>query len=93
MLRWWCAVVLGLTLVLGRAAVAVPLCGCPGDCDGDGRVTIDELVWLVGMQLNDLTGVCGCATFCTDPGVCADLDLLVVQSQFDLFNGCPSRVL
>ena len=90
MSRWCCALVLALVLLIGSAASAVAPCGCPGDCNGDGRVTIDELVWLVGMQLDDLAGVCGCKSFCTVAGDCSDLNILVVQSQFYLFTGCPS---
>src|SRR5512144_719363 len=31
---------------------------CPGDCDGDGAVTVDELIRGVGLALDEDTGRC-----------------------------------
>jgi len=94
MSRWLCAavLVLGLVLLAGSAATAAAQCGCAGDCNSDGQVTIDELITLIGMQLDDALGVCGCMTLCADPSICTNIDIVVVQSQFNLFNGCPSSL-
>ena len=93
MIRSCCSALLALVLLIAAATVA-PAC-CPGDCNEDGQVTIDELIGLISLQLNDLPGICGCLTVCTDPdpGSCANIDIVVLQSQFNLFNGCPSSLL
>jgi hypothetical protein len=93
MSRCFCTLAIALMLLVSSAATAAPPCACPGDCNGDGQVTINELVGLVSLQLGDLDGVCGCEMFCTTSDACANIDILVVQTQFNLLNGCPSHVL
>jgi len=46
---------LAATLALGRAAVAEthPVPACPGDCNFDGTVTVDEIVRGVGIALGE----------------------------------------
>lgn len=38
-------------LYMGRSAASTP---CPGDCNGDGQVTVDELVLAVSIALGDI---------------------------------------
>ncbi len=59
---------------LSRAAGRVPVIptptprpeGCPGDCDGDGRVTVSELVAGVNDLLTPIVGGLRCAALDTD---------------------------
>lgn len=44
-----CAMALFLSLSLAPRAQAQPV--CPGDCDGDGEVSVDEILLVVNMLL------------------------------------------
>jgi outer membrane protein assembly factor BamB len=46
---------MGLIVVLTTVGGVRPSAGCVGDCNGDGKVTIDELVRAVNIALNDGT--------------------------------------
>ena len=60
---------------------------CIGDCNGDGVVSVDELVTGIAMALgdNDVTG--GCLAFCFDlsPDVAC-----VVRAVQNALYGCPA---
>ena len=47
-----------LAVVVALATAARPARACPGDCDGDGAVTVDELIRGVGLALDQDTGRC-----------------------------------
>jgi hypothetical protein len=47
----------------GRDVGSVAGVGCPGDCDGDGRITVNELIRAVGIALGNV-----------DPSDCQGLD-------------------
>src|SRR6185369_17864901 len=75
------AVLLTLAPVSARAA-------CPGDCDGDGRVTIAELVTLVNMALAT-AGTDRCPNGDLDGDGAISIDELVSAVGASL-RGCPS---
>jgi hypothetical protein len=50
-MRRMIATVLGFCLLLGTASKAPALVQCVGDCDGDGRVRVDELLTAVRIVL------------------------------------------
>src|SRR5512143_2811826 len=45
-------------VVVALAMAPRPARACPGDCDGDGAVTVDELIGGVGLALDQDTGLC-----------------------------------
>jgi hypothetical protein len=70
--------------MLVTRAVAQP---CVGDCNGDGRVTVSELVTGVDMALG---GAAGCpAMACGDPGLGVSLNCLVVAVH-NALTGCAA---
>jgi len=66
---------------------ATPTPGCPGDCGGDGAVTIDEIVMGVAMALGDPNLACGAFDMDQSGTVTVDELLLAVNSAL---AGCPA---
>jgi hypothetical protein len=60
---------------------------CVGDCDGDGQVTVDELVLGVGIALGT-TDVSECSAFDSDENGSVTVDELV-QAMDNALHGCP----
>jgi hypothetical protein len=70
-----------LSVALNRTAVA-----CAGDCDGDGRVTVDELVTGVNIAL-DRAAIDACRALDTDSDGRVTVDELV-RAVGNLLRGC-----
>ena len=81
------SLVVGAALVASVAAGQVP---CPGDCNADGAVTVDEIVASVSIALGT-TAIDGCAAadFDADGAVTVDEVLLGIQAAL---TGCPTVV-
>jgi hypothetical protein len=80
------AAALLLLLVLLASPAPVPAL-CVGDCDGDGRVTVDELIRGVAIALG-IVQLATCPDYtCSTPG-CVVIDLLVGGVANALY-GCP----
>ncbi|MEO8606198.1 MAG: hypothetical protein ABI629_26745 [bacterium] len=77
-----------LTLILLLAAPAALAQICPGDCDGDGVVRIDELVGGVRIALGDAP-LADCPAFDTTPDGVVRIDELVGAASAAL-AGCPA---
>jgi hypothetical protein len=60
---------------------------CTGDCNGDQKVSVDELV--VGTQLALATGVAGCTAIDADGDASVSIDELVIAVGHAL-GGCPT---
>jgi len=73
-------------LLLGSAPANVHA-ACVGDCDGDGRVKVDELVTGVNIALANLT-VDACENFDADHNTRVTVDELV-SGVNNALNGCP----
>jgi hypothetical protein len=59
---------------------------CVGDCDGDGRVGIAEIVRVVCFLLCMDPLLCSCA----EPALCPALNVAVlIQTVNNALNGCP----
>lgn len=79
-------VALSLMVLTARPISAISPCGA--DCDGDGRVTVNELVTVVGALTSDQP-----ATACTDADLNQDGRFAVNEVVFGVNNllaGCPS---
>jgi hypothetical protein len=75
--------------VLGVAAPAALAAACAGDCDGDGDVTVDELLRTVAVALGDApVAACPAAERNGDGSVAVDEILFAVQMAL---QGCPAR--
>ena len=61
---------------------------CAGDCDGDGTVTVDELVRGVNIALGTLT-IDQCRSFDTSGDGMVTVDELVAAVT-NALNGCPA---
>jgi hypothetical protein len=79
---------LSLPLLAALLGGARPALACPGDCNADGAVTIDELVRGVGIALGS-TGLGTCPAFATGAGDAVSIDELVAAVNAAL-GGCPS---
>lgn len=80
--------------VLALAAITTPVAApansaptCTGDCDGDGTVTVDEIVALVNLALTG--GIDGCVAGFIDGESVIDVVVIVRVIGFAL-NGCPA---
>jgi hypothetical protein len=60
--------------------------GCPGDCDGGGSVTVDELITGVNIALGAIA-LDQCLVFDTDAGGTVTVDELIAAIDSAL-NGC-----
>ena len=78
----WCGVV-GLTLILGAARQVE---ACAGDCDGDGRVSVDELVTGVNIALA-ATPLDACPLFDDNEDARLTVDELVTAVN-NALSGC-----
>jgi hypothetical protein len=74
------------TVTLTRLPTATPRAVCPGDCSGDGLVTVDEIVVAVNIALGTFP-LGECPAYAGMPGI-ADLVKAVVSS----LEGCPPLV-
>ncbi len=80
-----------LSAILGVFSVSVPArssAACTGDCDGDGGVTIGELVLLVDIASSG-AGVARCPAGDVDGNGAITIDELITAVSFAL-NGCPA---
>ena len=69
-----------LALALLAPGAASALCG--GDCDGDGTVTISELMVAVNIALGRMTPPT-CPGACPSPPICIDYLLAAVAGALD----------
>jgi hypothetical protein len=77
----------GLSLLLWSAPSPALLATCPGDCDADGEVTVDELIQAVNIALgNSGNDICANADANRDGDVTIDEILSAVNA---LLYGCP----
>jgi hypothetical protein len=75
------AVIAGSNRALAGAA-------CPGDCNGDGRVSIGELITVINMNLG-LAPVSACPAGAREPGM-ADNHDVVCALRNSLYSTCQS---
>src|SRR5262249_28679681 len=74
--------------LLGMAAMAAAQT-CGGDCDGDGRVTVDEVVTGITIAL-DQQSVLRCASL--DPNVDQQVTIdELMTAVINALDGCPNR--
>jgi len=83
-------IVVGTIVLLLLAALTAPLAAdsppCPGDCNGDRAVTVDEIVKVVNIALG-VSSIDGCRAADTDGNSQVSVDELVTMINFAL-NGC-----
>lgn len=89
---WRGAIAQGVLVLAFSGVLASPSFACPGDCNGDGQVTVDELILGVNIAL----GV-------AEIGDCPAFDQLVVDGIVDVaelivcvnaaLDGCPRPVI
>ena len=83
------------TASLGRVGAAAAAGACSGDCDGDGRVTIDELMAGIGIALGDVGNLQCAAAFCNaecgpGPAVVHVAVSCIVGAVARALDGCPA---
>lgn len=78
---------MAVTVALLMLASAGPAAACTGDCNADGRVTIDELVQAVGIALG-VTAASVCPAADADSNDEVTIDELVSSVTAGL-DGCP----
>lgn len=84
-LRSW----LPAAVLASFATFAAPAAACPGDCDADGEVTVDEIIAGVGIALGELPPErCPAIDLDGDGHVTVDELLASVAA---LLQGCPSQ--
>jgi hypothetical protein len=72
------------------SATPTPPMACPGDCDGNGRVTINELIMLVDIALEqEPIGLCAAGNRDGDPQITVSEILTAVNRALD---GCASSL-
>lgn len=81
---------LGVVLAL-RQPVAAQAAFCPGDCNGDGQVTVDELVTSVGIALGDFS-ISDCPAVNVKEDLVVTIDEILLAVNAALF-GCPSDAI
>ena len=86
---WRLAAVAGLSiLLLGQVGAAAALdVPCVGDCNGDGAVTVNELVLGVAIAQGEIP-LTSCAAFDTDGAGDVTLNELI-QAVNAALGGCP----
>jgi hypothetical protein len=75
---------------VGSPATARAAAACPGDCNGDGRVTIAEIVIVLRMDLGDIAaGACPAGT--RNPGMVDNVDLVCAfrNALYGTCEACP----
>lgn len=85
-LRSVCVTAVLALLLAHAAAAAAPAQACVGDCNGDSRVTVDEIVTLVSLALT--TGTAGCAAGDANADDTITVDEIVRAGNHAL-TGCP----
>src|SRR5262245_57472901 len=90
--KWLNSAVAGAALLVAGAlrAVAAPV-ACPGDCNGDGVVAIDELVAGVAQALSTASGG-ACGAFDRDGNGSVSIAELIAAVAAAL-EGCPPEVV
>ena len=73
------------------SVTATPGLGCAGDCNGDGAVTINELVTAVGLALDDRPPT-GCPAIDVGGDGHVTIDELV-RAVTNALGGCPTNAL
>jgi len=84
---WAWAVLLGAACVLGSGRQATAAVLCSGDCDGDGQVTVTEVVAAVNAAMGTAPAACG--TLDTDGDGQVQVGDLVAIVRMAL-DGCPA---
>ncbi|MFN8641749.1 MAG: hypothetical protein U0802_08870 [Candidatus Binatia bacterium] len=69
------------------ARAAMP--ACLGDCDGDGRVTVDELIRGINVALGNATLATCIAAACDDPAITVEVNCLIGAVN-NALSGCPA---
>lgn len=72
---------------LHRLAVGAPPAACVGDCNGDGTVTVNEVILGIGIALGNLP-LAECLTFDTSGDGTVSIDEIVQAIGYAL-NACP----
>jgi hypothetical protein len=85
LLRLLAASALGLLAALGAPANASAQ--CVGDCDGNGSVTVDEIVTMVNAALSGGTGGCDAGDADGNGAITVDE---IVSAVNNALNGCPT---
>jgi hypothetical protein len=80
---------LAVVLLLAGAQPALAQ-ACTGDCNGDGAVTVDEIVTGVNIAL-DTVGIASCATFDADGSTTVTVDEIITAVNLAL-GGCSVTV-
>ena len=75
-------------MLLTALALATPAWACPGDCDGDGAVTINELVTAVGIALGG-GAMEGCPAADADGDGAVAINELIAGVGHALGEPCP----
>ncbi len=73
------------------AATVTPI-ACTGDCDGNGDVTVSEIITLVNMALGTQTQLSACPDG-IPPSITnvSEVDIaLIIQAVNNALNGCPA---
>jgi len=83
------AILASLALVLLLGAARSGAAGCPGDCDGDGSVAIDELVRLVNIALGS-AAISTCSAGDSDGNGQVSIDE-ILTAVFHGLNGCAAQ--
>ena len=86
--QWWRRLAIVLLLVSGTARMTAAQV-CVGDCNGDGMVTVDELVTGVGIALGSLQRPCE-ALDANHDGQVAIAELILAVNN--ALNGCPAAL-
>lgn len=77
---------LGIVVSLQGSALA-----CTGDCNGDGQVTVGEVIRMVNVALGEITGVEACPAADTDRDGNVDIRE-ILQAVQNVLEGCPPVV-
>jgi CSLREA domain-containing protein len=65
-----------------------PPSACVGDCNGDGHVTVDEILTMVNIALgNEICSACGAANVCDDLVITVDEILTAVNNALNECSG------
>lgn len=76
------------TVLVGVFVVPRTVVACPGDCDGSGEVTVDELVTMISIALGTfLVETCAPGDLDADGNITVDE---IVRALDAILNGCPA---
>jgi hypothetical protein len=77
-----------LTVILGLAVTLAGAQVCPGDCNGDGEVTVDEIVLLTSVSVGTASAeACQAGNLNGDDAITIDEIIAAVDKAL---NGCPA---